>query len=191
MKKEESSIDHFSATQYYQTFSFDYPKTYVISEGGRPFNVNDEGTMYTVNAYCTDAENCRTNNQYCINKTDCIDEKQNTFMVSVYENRQDWNLDEWIRQSVYAPYHECNEKDPKATLQKQTYRNYEAYKFSYASNQNQSHGCINVEGTQKGNGEELFFLNNKVVYSLSTFSNVQKLKLELDRMIETFAIVQN
>src|SRR6185369_14367153 len=66
-------------------YSFAYSSPYTIKTGSRPFNNNDEGFSYTAYANCTEKQLC--------------EETESNFSVTAYENRQNWNLEEWMQKS--------------------------------------------------------------------------------------------
>lgn len=85
-----SDWQKYSASQYGQTITFQYPPNYSVTKGGRPFNLNDEGTVTTFVIRCNNTEKCQ-------------DIGKDSVTIYIYENKKKWNIDEWIKKIHQPP----------------------------------------------------------------------------------------
>ena len=167
----------YEASLYEHSFSFSYPPGYKVSKGGRPFNVNNEGfsTSYSLD---------------CNSRELCPDDIVGSFSVTVYENRQDWSLEDWLVQSVYAPQHDCSSKDARASITPGDFLDRTAYVFTYVSDENGSLGCANLSVSgDKGDGSEFIFRHDQQVYRISMLTNDDQKQAQLDQIAASFSFI--
>jgi hypothetical protein len=174
--KNTSNLKTHTLSEQGHNITFTYSPTYTVSTGGRPFNTNNEGVSNLALANCT-------------SHALCTGSAENSFTVTIYENRQNWSLDDWMQKSVYAPQTQCKTKDTRANIQAQSYNNHPAYKFTYTSDKEGVKGCIELPDDYiQGQGEELIFTKDAQIIVVSEFSNLPELKSDLDNIRDTLKI---
>lgn len=165
---------NYTSTQYGQTISFSYPSEYAVEKGGRPFNMNDEGTSTTFAIQCNNKEKCPENNQ---------------LMITVYENRKKMSLDEWMEKSVNRPLVDCRTKN--TTIEKVTHNGNPAYHFNYVNDKSSSRGCLDtpsILGSITLYGEETLYIDNESVFDIQSLQTNKNGDEKLQTIVKSLQV---
>jgi hypothetical protein len=165
----------YSSTQYGQTVTFKYPEEYLIEKGGKPFNLNEEGTSVALDIRCG-------------NKDLCQKFQTNSLTINIYENRQNWNLDDWINNSINRPQAKCIKKDERAALFQKDFMKMPAYEFTFINDSKGSSGCLENPYIATVFGKEIIYVENQSIVDIKHISSFAGENVFFNKIVETLKV---